>query len=573
MTSVGHNTKILIASGMSAIAYFSAGVAFYYCYKKFLQRNSKSAAKNEGQKRKRKRSANRSRSNSNATDGREKNELDSGGISLLNETSSCSDCACSSSEIKEFKESIFTVPSAETLLQKENSHQESNALISVRSNSTSQIDAETVQNEGILLTKEQNENDNVSVRQGDKWINEDIEAIQSMLQTSADVEPSSKMDIVLNERRISCDGEVSDVMCNNTAIDYGSVDVQSPSVSCDGRSEASQDSGKGTSTGVMSGISPVTEIELPPMYEFEIPQDIVGLIIGRKGTTIKYFTEESGAHIVIRHHYYSNKHKICTIEGTREQINKCLRLIRHKFPPSRFPELKLTPLLPPAIISPHSPVLESTINLCLPEGVKCEVVVSSMISAGQFFVQQPTHPSFPSLARLDQYMLAVYSQPAGVPTLPRPVDMGIICAAPVLAGWYRAQTIAMFDDTDEVLVKFVDYGGYSRLSAMDLRQIRSDFMNLPFQAVECCLADVKPAKDEDWSSEANEFFQNTIHGRLAETSLVGKEADTGVSLVELCIQTGKEEVQCINELLVELGYAEWCNENSKKLPSDLVATQ
>lgn len=65
-------------------------------------------------------------------------------------------------------------------------------------------------------------------------------------------------------------------------------------------------------------MSPVEEvIEVPPMYEFEVPQDIVGLLIGRKGTTIKWFTDESGAHIVIRHHYYSDKHKICTIEGAR----------------------------------------------------------------------------------------------------------------------------------------------------------------------------------------------------------------------------------------------------------------
>lgn len=45
-----------------------------------------------------------------------------------------------------------------------------------------------------------------------------------------------------------------------------------------------------------------------------------------------------------------------------------------------------------------------------------------MVDAGRFFVQQPTHPTFMSLSRLDQYMLAVYSQPAGVPNLPSPID-------------------------------------------------------------------------------------------------------------------------------------------------------
>jgi A-kinase anchor protein 1 len=31
-------------------------------------------------------------------------------------------------------------------------------------------------------------------------------------------------------------------------------------------------------------------------------------------------------------------------------------------------------------------------------------------------------------------------------------------------------------------IKFLDYGGYSRVSVATLRQIRSDFMTLPFQA-------------------------------------------------------------------------------------------
>ena len=41
--------------------------------------------------------------------------------------------------------------------------------------------------------------------------------------------------------------------------------------------------------------------------------------------------------------------------------------------------------------------------------------------------------------------------------------------------------------TDTCQVKFVDYGGYSSVPVGDLRQIRSDFMNLPFLAVEVLL--------------------------------------------------------------------------------------
>lgn len=134
-------------------------------------------------------------------------------------------------------------------------------------------------------------------------------------------------------------------------------------------------------------------------------------------------------------------------------------------------------------------------QLNLPEGVNCEVAVSSIVNIGHIFVQQPTHPTFSSLSRLDQYMLAVYGQPASVPPLPRPIEskfyfffffrvnalliidifsflVGVICAAPVLGGWYRAQTMDVYEETDEALVRFVDYGGYCRVPASDLRQIR-----------------------------------------------------------------------------------------------------
>lgn len=55
-------------------------------------------------------------------------------------------------------------------------------------------------------------------------------------------------------------------------------------------------------------------------------------------------------------------------------------------------------------------------------GVPCEVVVSAIVDAGHVFVQQPTHPSFTSLGKLDQYMIAVYSQSNGIPALPQPIE-------------------------------------------------------------------------------------------------------------------------------------------------------
>lgn len=70
--------------------------------------------------------------------------------------------------------------------------------------------------------------------------------------------------------------------------------------------------------------------------------------------------------------------------------------------------------------------------------------------------------------------------------------VGIICVAPTMGGWFRAQVVSADPDSEVYEVKFVDYGGYLSLEHSALRQIRTDFMTLPFQASECYLANVMP---------------------------------------------------------------------------------
>jgi A-kinase anchor protein 1 len=66
-----------------------------------------------------------------------------------------------------------------------------------------------------------------------------------------------------------------------------------------------------------------------------------------------------------------------------------------------------------------------------------------------------------------------------------------------MGGWYRAEVIDVRTEVEgeaeaETVcdIKFVDYGGFMTLPVSELRQIRTDFMMLPFQATECYLADI-----------------------------------------------------------------------------------
>lgn len=96
-------------------------------------------------------------------------------------------------------------------------------------------------------------------------------------------------------------------------------------------------------------------------------------------------------------------------------------MLRRRFPPARFPELNLQPVVPPVLPNSNFDMLSTQPTwLTLPEDIKCEVAVSSIISASHFFIQQPTHPSFASLRHLDMYMGSLYGEQSNLPELPIP---------------------------------------------------------------------------------------------------------------------------------------------------------
>ncbi|KFP09070.1 hypothetical protein Z169_01232, partial [Egretta garzetta] len=247
------------------------------------------------------------------------------------------------------------------------------------------------------------------------------------------------------------------------------------------------------------------------IWEIEVPKELVGRLIGKQGKYMSFLRQASGAKIYVSTLPYFHDSQVCHIEGSQHQVEKVLSLIGKK-----FKELCLTNIYglpPPTPLTLHS--LLMTAWLFLPDGVTVEVVVANQVDAGHMFLQQHTHPTFHVLRSLDQQMYACYSQPE-IPTLPTPVEVGIICAAPGLDGaWLRAQVISYFEETGEVELRYVDYGGYDRVKIDTLRQIRSDFLSLPFQGAEVLLDNVVPLPDEDhFSSEADAAVSEMTSGAV-----------------------------------------------------------
>ncbi|CAH2263991.1 A-kinase anchor protein 1, mitochondrial isoform X2 [Pararge aegeria] len=317
----------------------------------------------------------------------------------------------------------------------------------------------------------------------------------------------------------------------------------------DSHSEGSSDSGKGCSEAASP---PPANINMR-IHQFVIPQTLVGLLIGKYGSFVTKIKAQTGATVYVRKHPDLSKQKICAIEGTQGEIEAALEMINDKFPEKRFPNFS-TQEISAELYQRLTPLVPEFLQLV--ESVNNDTIMTCLVSAGHFFLQQPLHPTFPSLHALHRLMAETYQNP-DVPALPRPVKEGSICAAPTENNWYRAQVISTSEENDTSVVKLVDFGGYLTVDNDQLKQIRSDFMTLPFQATEALLAFVKPANNEaEWSGEALRIMAGLTAGQLLHAQVAGYD-EAGLPLVHLYLTLNPQQVIFLNRELVDRGLAEW----------------
>merc|ERR1719158_2030686 len=128
-----------------------------------------------------------------------------------------------------------------------------------------------------------------------------------------------------------------------------------------------------------------------------------------------------------------------------------------------------------------------------------EVYVSSILNPSQFYVQK-VGPQSIALDKLVQEMTAYYEITANQKlNALSEVSPGDLVASQISSdnNWYRARIIDVIvpeDEYDEsqveVDIDFVDFGDCERKPITSVFKLLNDFLNLNFQAIECCLADV-----------------------------------------------------------------------------------
>ncbi|KAF3424234.1 hypothetical protein E2986_06324 [Frieseomelitta varia] len=316
------------------------------------------------------------------------------------------------------------------------------------------------------------------------------------------------------------------------------------SVTDEARSEGSTDSGKG---GSIKGH--IKNNIMPMAYEFSIPQNLVGRLIGRHGSFLQNIRHKAEVYIVVKRHPMWRDQKICAIEGSMEGINIALDLIRQKFPEKKYPHVTLEQIplkIPENIIYTHLG------ELLLVEGVNNDVVICHIVKPNRFFVQLPTHPTYPSLRILDEKMTQLYNTTES-PPIPDKLNVGMI----FVAKWYNTWVRVLLEQPDphgeHHLVRLVDHGGYWVFSSSELRTIRADYITLPFQAIEVYLANIKP-KNGEWIQEAYDTVAHMCSGIVGQAQIEGYV--NSYIYVNLYLNIHKYGVISLADELIARGFAE-----------------
>ncbi|KAK1906114.1 MBT domain containing protein 1 [Dissostichus eleginoides] len=278
-----------------------------------------------------------------------------------------------------------------------------------------------------------------------------------------------------------------------------------------------------------------------PLSEaLDVPQTAFGRIIGRGGESLKLITRTTGAKVSCSKEKTLGpgaKGKV-TITGSRQEVEQAKELILEKVREDMMVRTKISQssaLRPkrghtavsqrPDSTEPEAPVgLNNNSPCSQPErnglfhanvpspdlsfqpDEHLEVYVSASENPNHFWIQILGVRSL-QLDKLTEEMTRFYNSSNPTDQRVETFVVGDIVAAPYHdhGTWNRARVLGMLG-SGMVDLYYVDFGDNGELPRDSLCRVRSDFLSLPFQAIECNLAGVRP-KGEEWSEAALDDFE------------------------------------------------------------------
>ncbi|KAJ7307254.1 hypothetical protein JRQ81_009251 [Phrynocephalus forsythii] len=138
-----------------------------------------------------------------------------------------------------------------------------------------------------------------------------------------------------------------------------------------------------------------------------------------------------------------------------------------------------------------------------------EVYISAIENPNHFWIQIIGSRAL-QLDKLTHEMTQFYES-GSCPSQLLYANVGDIVAAqyPNEFSWYRAQVLGTLDSGNLDLY-YVDFGDNGEAPLGKLRPLRSDFLSLPFQAIECSLTGIAPAGAQ-WEEAALDAFDRLTH--------------------------------------------------------------
>ncbi|XP_053486359.1 uncharacterized protein LOC128611109 isoform X1 [Ictalurus furcatus] len=107
-----------------------------------------------------------------------------------------------------------------------------------------------------------------------------------------------------------------------------------------------------------------------------------------------------------------------------------------------------------------------------------------------------------------------------------------------------------------VEIRRIDYGDSTCLSLWNIKELCGEVAKIPAQALQVCLADVKPVNGESWSTEAVSWFKDTVNKRTLYARFYPEGSRV---LVELFMEKGKigamRRSSCLSLRLAQNGHA------------------
>ncbi|XP_034049776.1 tudor and KH domain-containing protein isoform X2 [Thalassophryne amazonica] len=316
---------------------------------------------------------------------------------------------------------------------------------------------------------------------------------------------------------------------------------------------------------LLTDCEPITEV-------LEVPQTAFGRIIGRGGENLKQISRTTGAKVVCPKHRQQDLEAKgpVTITGTRHGVRQAKEQILQTVKEDMMVRTKL---LQSSVLrqkrrgyNPENQNLDSVetqsflgLNNNFPQAAKMELInangitgqpekcfkeddesvsTDSLSEVSKFEIPSPDL-SFQPDEHLEVYVSAsanpnhFWIQILGVRSLQldklteemtrfynngnltehrvEAIVVGDIVAAPYQnhGTWNRARVLGVLG-SGLVDLYYVDFGDNAELPRDGLCHMRSDFLSLPFQAIECNLAGVRP-KGEVWTEAALDDFERLVH--------------------------------------------------------------